>query len=141
MSVRRGGDAADVPQEQREQGQTLLRLPEVPETATLQVVAWHFTSNTLVLTPHDSFFRWESDNAVETEAPLCTRHQKKCLVRRVKQGVNSGRLFYTCSLPDYEDTCGFQKWIENPQEQNKIDISVTNRMSISDIANLFLTFL
>lgn len=107
------------------------RFPK-PQHCRYRSTSYQLTSTTIALMPHDSFFRWEFDNVVETAAPLCKKHQRKCSIRRVKQGVNCGRRFYACSSPDYHDSCGFQKWVEPPQEQTQIDVSLTNRMSIVD---------
>lgn len=105
---------------------------------------YQLSSNTLVLMLHDSFFLWDFENEEERGAPLCKQHSKKCPVRRVKQGANSGRRFYACSSPNFSESCGFNGWVsgcrsyacsssdwaEAPHEQNKNDVSLTNRMCL-----------
>lgn len=57
------------------------------------------------------FFMWMDDaNRDLSTTPKCTGHSEPCAERTVrKEGVNKGRLFYSCPRPQ-ADSCGFFEW-------------------------------
>ncbi|CAL1276777.1 unnamed protein product [Larinioides sclopetarius] len=64
---------------------------------------------------------WKAMLAGPPKPPLCSGHQKECILRTVKKkGPNYGRNFFMCSYPsghpsNPEANCNFFKWVTAPK--------------------------
>lgn len=64
---------------------------------------------------------WKTMLAGPPKPPLCSGHQKECVLRTVKKkGPNCGRNFFMCSYPaghpsNPEANCNFFKWVTAPK--------------------------
>ncbi|GIY15445.1 DNA-(apurinic or apyrimidinic site) endonuclease 2 [Caerostris darwini] len=64
---------------------------------------------------------WKTMLAGPPKPPLCSGHQKECVLRTVrKKGPNCGRNFFMCSYPvghplNPEANCNFFKWVNAPK--------------------------
>ena len=56
------------------------------------------------------------DSVDSIEIPMCKKHSKRCVIRKVmKRGKNHGRRYFSCPIdlqPDKSLRCGFFKWLD-----------------------------
>ncbi|XP_055936365.1 DNA-(apurinic or apyrimidinic site) endonuclease 2-like [Argiope bruennichi] len=75
----------------------------------------------LSLTKKNQSAVWKTMLAGPPKPPLCSGHQKECVLRNVKKkGPNYGRNFFMCSYPtghpsNPEANCNFFKWVTAPK--------------------------